>query len=42
MRLKSKLYEKEQTEIINNIINILELDEKNSTTLYNKTFSGFF
>lgn len=34
MRLKSELYEKEQTEIINNIINILELDEKNSTTLY--------
>ena len=29
MRVKSELYKKEQTEIINNIINILELHKKN-------------
>jgi hypothetical protein len=34
MRLKSELYKKEQTEIINNIIEILDLDNENSTTLY--------
>jgi hypothetical protein len=34
MRCKSELYQKEQTEIINNIINILELHKKNIFTLY--------
>lgn len=34
MRLKSELYKKEQTEIINNIIEILDLDNEKSTTLY--------
>lgn len=34
MRLKSQLYQKEQEQIIDNIINILELDDKNSITLY--------
>lgn len=33
MRLKSELYKKEQTEIINNIIEILDLDNEKSTTL---------
>jgi len=35
MKLKSILYKKEQDEIIDNIINILELDGKNSIILYN-------
>jgi hypothetical protein len=34
MRLKSELYKNEQLDIMNKIINILELDEKNSITLY--------
>jgi len=34
MRLKSELYEKEQAYIMNKIINILELDNENSITLY--------
>jgi hypothetical protein len=35
MRLKSELYKKEQEEITDKIINILGLDDKNSTILYN-------
>ena len=34
MKLKSELYKKEQKQIIQQIINILELDENNSITLY--------
>ena len=34
MRLKSELYKNEQFEIMNKILNILELDENNSITLY--------
>lgn len=34
MRYKSELYKKEQEELCDKIINILELDEKNSTILY--------
>ena len=34
MRLKSELYPKEQEEIVDKIITILDLDEENSTTLY--------
>lgn len=34
MRLKSELYSKEQDDIIQRIINILELDSDNSITLY--------
>ena len=34
MRLKSELYAKEQTEIVDTIIRILSLDRENSTTLY--------
>ena len=34
MRFKSDLYKKEQEDIMNNIINILELDNENSITLY--------
>ena len=34
MRLKSELYAKEQTEIVDTIISILSLDRENSTTLY--------
>ena len=34
MKLKSLLYKKEQDEITDKIINILELDEKNSIILY--------
>lgn len=34
MRLKSELYKKEQEDIMNKIINILELDDDHSTTLY--------
>lgn len=34
MRLKSELYAKEQNEIIDKIIEILELDEKKSVLLY--------
>jgi len=34
MRLKSELYKKEQEEIINKIINILDLTNKNTYTLY--------
>jgi len=34
MKLKSELYKNEQLEIMNKIINILELDENNSITLY--------
>lgn len=34
MRLKSELYEKEQIQIMNKVIQILDLDENNSTTLY--------
>ena len=35
MKLKSLLYNQEQEEIINKIINILELDNDNSIILYN-------
>ena len=35
MKLKSILYKKEQEEIVNKIINILELDNENSIILYN-------
>tara|TARA_B110000285_G_C15129171_1_gene622325 strand:- start:1917 stop:2261 length:345 start_codon:yes stop_codon:yes gene_type:complete len=34
MRLKSVLYKKEQTDICNKIMNILDLDDMNSITLY--------
>ena len=34
MRLKSELYKKEQFELVDKIINILELDENNQITLY--------
>jgi hypothetical protein len=34
MRLKSELYKKEQEEIIDMIINILDLKTKNTYTLY--------
>ena len=34
MRLKSELYPNEQKDILNQIINILDLDDNNSTTLY--------
>jgi hypothetical protein len=34
MRLKSELYKKEQEEICDKIINILELDDKSSFVLY--------
>ena len=34
MRLKSELYPKEQEEIANKIIDILDLDDKNSIILY--------
>ena len=34
MRLKSILYKKEQDEIIDKLIKILELDEENSVTLH--------
>lgn len=35
MRLKSELYKKEQNEIVDKIIQILELDEENNIILYN-------
>jgi hypothetical protein len=35
MKLKSILYKKEQYELVNKIINILELDNNNSIILYN-------
>jgi len=35
MKLKSILYKNEQNELVNKIINILELDNKNSIILYN-------
>ena len=35
MRLKSELYKKEQGEIVDKIIDILELDDENSIILYN-------
>ena len=34
MRLKSELYKKEQEEIVDKIINILDLENKNTYTLY--------
>jgi len=34
MRLKNELYKNEQIDIMNKIINILQLDENNSITLY--------
>ena len=34
MRLKSELYKKEQEEIINKICNILDLENRNTYTLY--------
>ena len=34
MRLKSELYPNEQKDILNQIINILDLDDNNSITLY--------
>ena len=34
MRLKSELYKKEQDDIINKIITILDLENKNAYTLY--------
>ena len=34
MRLKSELYKKEQEEILQKIINILDLDKENSITLH--------
>ena len=35
MKLKSQLYKKEQEDLCDKIINILELDDKNSVILYN-------
>ena len=35
MKLKSILYKKEQDELLNKIINILDLDNENSIILYN-------
>ena len=35
MKLKSILYKKEQAELVDKIINILELDNENSIILYN-------
>ena len=35
MKLKSILYKKEQDELVNKIINILELDDENSIILFN-------
>ena len=35
MKLKSILYKKEQAELVDKLINILELDNKNSIILYN-------
>ena len=35
MRLKTELYEKEQNDLSNKIIDILELDDENSITLMN-------
>ena len=35
MKLKSILYKKEQYELVNKIINILELDNENSIILFN-------
>ena len=35
MKLKSILYKKEQDELVDKIINILELDNENSIILYN-------
>ncbi len=35
MKLKSILYKKEQNELVDKIINILELDNQNSIILYN-------
>ena len=35
MKLKRELYKKEQLEIMNKIISILDLDNNNSITLYN-------
>lgn len=35
MKLKSTLYKKEQDELVDKIINILELDNENSIILYN-------
>jgi len=35
MKLKSILYEKEQNDIVDKIMNILELDNENSIILYN-------
>ena len=34
MRLKEELYKKEQDEILQKIINIIDLDKENSITLY--------
>lgn len=34
MRLKSELYKKEQDELTNKVIQILDLDEKGTTTLH--------
>jgi L-rhamnose mutarotase len=34
MRLKSELYKKEQDEIVDNIISILDLENKTEYTLY--------
>jgi hypothetical protein len=34
MRLKSELYKQEQEDIVNKIINILDLENKNTYTLY--------
>jgi hypothetical protein len=34
MRLKSELYQKEQDEIVEKIITILDLENKNAYTLY--------
>ena len=35
MKLKSILYKKEQNELVDKIMNILELDNENSIILYN-------
>ena len=35
MKLKSILYKKEQDDLVDKIINILELDNENSIILYN-------
>lgn len=40
MRLKSELYKKEQEEIVDKIISILDLENKTEYTLYELDFKG--